>query len=270
MTRTVYLVMQRLGLPRLSPALLAAIALAAAPALAQDLRSDQTGGAFSTSVVPVVGNLFGIGMARWKTDVAIVNDTGLPVNVAVELPLAPESPAIFLTLGPGQVQRFSDIVAEAFGLETAISPLRVTTGSRRPVSIVTNVYAVADGNVSPLQPVPTDLGSSFYPTRTLDGLDFSDEFRTNVGLVNLGEADADFTLALERIPGRVVAVSHARVAAGAMIHESIQSLFPLITKGSGFSIVTETMAPSTYVYASVVENATNAGRFVAPRIGALQ
>ena len=34
-----------------------------------------------------------------------------------------------------------------------------------------------------------------------------------------------------------------------------------------FSIVVETLAPETYVYASVIESSEHAGRFVAPRIG---
>jgi hypothetical protein len=263
MERSVNFVMRLVGL-------VIAVLIAAAPAGAQQARAEQVTGSYATAIVPVVGNLFGIGMARWKTDVAILNDTGLPVDVALELPLIVDAPAIFLTLAPGQVQRFSDIVAEAFGIDTAISPLRVTTGSRRSVTIVTNVYAVREENVSPMQPIPVDFGSSFYATRMLDGLDFSDEYRTNIGLVNLGESDADFTIALERIPGRILALTHSRVSAGTMIHESIQSLFPMLTKGAGFSLVIETTSPSTYVYGSVVENATNAGRFVAPRIGARQ
>jgi hypothetical protein len=101
----------------------------------------------------------------------------------------------------------------------------------------------------------------------LDNLAFSDDFRTNIGLVNLGERDADFLLALQRIPGRTIAVSRMRVNAGGIVHTSIQSAFPLITQGTGFSVVVETAVPETYVYASVVESANQAGRFVAARVG---
>jgi len=57
------------------------------------------------------------------------------------------------------------------------------------------------------------------------------------------------------------------VQAGAMIHMSIQSLFPMITEGTGFSILVETSARDTYVYGSVIESETNAARFVSPRVG---
>ena len=223
----------------------------------------------STAIVPVVGSVFGATMARWKTDVEIVNDTGRDLDVGVELPCAPGAPAILLTLGAGQSQRFTDITAQAFGIDNVLSPLRVTTAGRRSVTVRASVYAIRDGSaeVSPPQPLSVYVGQAFYPTRVLDNLAFSEDFRTNIGLVNFGERDADFILALQRIPGRTIAVSRLRVHPGAMVHTSIQSVFPLITDGTGFSVVVETPARETYVYASVVESANQAGRFVPARIG---
>jgi hypothetical protein len=223
----------------------------------------------STAVVPVVGSVVGASMARWKTDVEITNDTGRDLDVSLELPSAPGEPAILLTLSAGQTQRFTDITAQAFGLDHVLSPLRITTAGRRSVSVRAAAYAFRDGSaeLSPAQPLSVYFGQSFYPTRVLDNLAFSEEFRTNVGLVNFGERDADFLLALQRIPGRTIAVSRIRVNAGSIVHTSIQSVFPLITDGTGFSVVVETGVPQTYVYASVVESATQSGRFVPARVG---
>lgn len=223
----------------------------------------------STAIVPVVGSVFGAAMVRWKTDVEIVNDTGRDLDVSLELPAAPGAPAILLTLSAGQSQRFTDITGQAFGLDHVMSPLRVTTAGPRSVTVRAAAYAFRDGSpdVSPPQPLGVYMGQSFHPSRVLDNLAFSEAFRTNVGLVNFGERDADFILALQRIPGRSIAVSRLRVPAGTMIHTSIQSLFPLITDGIGFSVVVETPAPETHVYASVVESANHAGRFVSARVG---
>lgn len=223
----------------------------------------------STAVVPVVGSVFGATMAHWKTDVELINDTGLDLDVSVELPTAPGSPALLLTLAAGQRQRFTDIAGQAFGLDRVMSPLRVTTAGRRSVTVRAAVYAQHPGSpdISPPQPLTVYVGPAYYPTRVLDNLAFSEEFRTNVGLVNFGPRDADFILALQRLPGRTIAVARVRVSAGSMIHNSIQSIFPLITNGSGFSIVVETPTPDTYVYGSVIESATQAGRFVAARVG---
>ena len=223
----------------------------------------------ATAVVPVVGNVFGATMVHWKTDVEIINDTGLPTDVALELPCAPDQPILLLTLAAGQSQRFTDITAQAFGIEHVLSPLRVTTSGRRSVSVRATAYAMRDDGsfFSPLQPLGVYVGPSFHPTRVLDGLAFGEDFRTTIGLVNFGERDADFLLALQRIPGRTLAVSRIRVASNGIVHSSIQSLFPLITDGGGFSVIVETLAPETHVYASVIESAEHAARFVPPRIG---
>ncbi|MDP9194625.1 MAG: hypothetical protein M3P06_23255 [Acidobacteriota bacterium] len=238
-----------------------ALVLVAATAAAQDLPP------VSTTVVPVVGSTFGVSMARWLTDVEIVNETGLPVDVAIELSSVPDAPVFFLTLGPGQAQRFTDIVGQAFGLETALSPLRITTGGRRSVTVRATAYAVRGTDLSPLQPIAVYGGETWFPIRVLDGLAFSEELRTNIGLANLGEQDAMFILGLQRVPGRNVAVTQIRVAAGTLVHTSIQSLFPMITNGGGFSVVVETSARQTHIYASVIRNSDNGASFITPRLG---
>jgi hypothetical protein len=238
-----------------------ALILVAATAAAQDLPP------VSTTVVPVVGSTFGVSMARWLTDVEIVNETGFPADVAIELSSVPDAPVFFLTLGPGQTQRFTDIVGQAFGLEAALSPLRVTTGGRRAVTVRATAYAVGGAEISPLQPISVYRSETWFPIRVLDGLAFSDELRTNIGIANLGDQDANLVLGLQRVPGRNVALSHLRVAAGTLLHTSIQSIFPMITKGNGFSVVVETSARQTHVYASVIRNSDNGASFITPRIG---
>jgi hypothetical protein len=239
--------------------LLLLLLLSAGPAAAQEV---------ATAVVPVVGSVVGATMVRWKTDVEIVNDTGQDVDFSMELPLAPELAEMATTLGRGQSLRYPDLTGQLFGLDHVLSPLVVRTFGRRSVTVRARVYAIRDGGEpSSPEPIQTFVGAAFYPVRILDGLAFSKDFRTNIGLVNFGQRDADFVLALQRIPGRTIAVAPVRVRAGSMVHTSIQSLFPLISEGSGFSVVVETAAPETYVYASVIESATHAGTFVAPRVG---
>jgi hypothetical protein len=221
----------------------------------------------STAIVPVAGNIIGPEQIRWMTDIELLNDTALDLDVAIELVAAPDAPAFFLTLAPGQSQRYSDLVGQAFGLDAMLSPLRITTGGRRGVTVRANAYAVRGFERSPLQPIDVYSTDTYFPLRVLDGLEFSDDRRTNIGLVNFGDQDVDFVLRVQRIAGRDIAVTPIRVRAGSMVHTSIQSLFPLIAKGSGFSVVVETPARDTHVYASVIENDTNGARFIAPRLG---
>jgi hypothetical protein len=218
-----------------------------------------------TTLVPVVGTVLGPTMIVWRTDVELVNEGALPNDVFLELPASADALTIGFTMSPGEVKRFHDIVSEAFGLETALSPLRII--SRRPIRVRANAYALRGAEASPLQPIPSYASQTWFPFRVLDGLAFSESFRTNIGLVNFSDEEAEFVLALQRIPGRDLAVTRLHVSSGAVVHTSVQSLFPMITKGEGFLVVVETAARETHVYASVIENIDNAARFIVPRIG---
>lgn len=218
----------------------------------------------STAVVPVVGSVFGATNVLWKTDVEIVNETGGATTVALELTSVPGT-ALILDLAPGASQRFSDVVSQAFGVDLALSPLRVTTMGRRSVTVKATAYAMREGAISKTQPLGTTYGSEYAPFRALDGLAFSDEMRTNIGLVNFSDRATDFLLALQRLPGRDLAVTRVNVPPESLLHISIQSLFPLITKGEHFRVLVETVARDTYVYASVIDN-EHTGTFVQPRV----
>jgi hypothetical protein len=220
-------------------------------------------------LVPVVGSTLGINNVRWKTDVDLFNDGRGEANVMLSLPTAPDQPFILVTIPPGSGQHFSDIVASTFGMDATLSPLKITTiDSTRSVRVGASVYAVHDAEVSRPEPIAITYSATYFPVRSLNGLSFSDAFRTNIGLANLGDQEATFTLALQRVPGRNVAVTRYRVSANALVHTSVQSLFPMITKGDDFTVVVETSAPNTYIYASVVDNETNQTHFIQPSISA--
>ncbi len=215
-------------------------------------------------LIPVVGSVVGINNVHWKTDVDLFNDGRSEANVMLSLPTAPDQPFIFVTIPPGSAQHFSDIVAQTFGMDT-LSPLRITTvDSKRSVRVAATVYCIHDGEISRPETIAITYGATYFPLRSLNGLSFSDAFRTNVGLANLGDHEAAFTLALQRVPGRNVAVTRYAVSPNTLVHTSVQSLFPMITKGDDFIVLVETSAPDTYVYASVIDNETNQTHFIQP------
>jgi len=218
--------------------------------------------------VPVVGSVWGIGGVRWKTNVDLYNDSSRELTVRVSLPAA-DAPDLLFPIPPGSTQRFPDI-AEAFSIEQALSPLEIETfDSKRPVRVAVNVYGVRGTELISPEPIPVDYASgAYYPQRTLNGLSFSDTFRTNIGLANLGEHAATFILALQRLPGRNLALTRLTIAPNALTHASIQSLFPMITNGDDFTVLVETGSRDTYVYASVIDNVTSEAHFIQPAIGA--
>jgi hypothetical protein len=219
--------------------------------------------------VPVVGSVWGIGGVRWKTDVQLYNDSSHELMVRLSLP-ATAAPEFLVPLPPGATQRFTDIAAEAFATDSVLSPLEIETfETKRPVRVSATVYGVRGTEVFSPEPIPVDYGTgNYYPQRALNGLSFSDTFRTNIGLANLGQSEATFLLALQRLPGRNVALTRLTLPPNALSHASIQSLFPLITRGDDFTVIVETSARDTYVYASVIDNASNEARFVQPAVGA--
>ncbi|HUP61860.1 MAG TPA: hypothetical protein VNA69_15745 [Thermoanaerobaculia bacterium] len=217
-----------------------------------------------TVIVPVVGTAFGPGVI-WKTSVEIINDTGSDAVVTLELSAIPDSQFVLFRLAPGEVAQYPDILP-AFGVDLALSPLRVDSFGSRAPTVRATVYALRGTEVSQPQPIAVYQGQSWFPLRALDGLSFSDEYRTNIGLVNFGDEEAEFVLVLQRLRGRNLAVTHTRVAPHSLTHASIQSLFPLIGRGDAFTVLVETGSTETYAYGSVIDRDNN-GRFVAPRVG---
>ena len=220
-----------------------------------------------TVVVPVVGAVLGMNGVTWRTDVELTNDQSRDATVALMLPTAPDQPAMITNISPGETVRFSDIVGQAFGMGRAMSPLLVSTMGRRSVAVRATVYGVRGTEVFPPEPITIERADTYFPIRYLPGLSFNDDYRTNVGLANLGDEPAAFTIALQRIPGRNVAVTRLTVPGNTLWHVAIQFLFPLITNGEDFSTLIETSSRNTYVYASVIENATNTAKFVNPSMG---
>ena len=218
-------------------------------------------------VVPVVGTVNGANDVRWRTALELINDGRAEVTVAVTMMTAPDQPALVTSIGPGERLAFSDFAAEAFGIDSILSPIVVETLGRRSVTVRASAYGVRAGNVFKAEPITIYYGSTWSPIRVLQGLSFTDTFRTNVGLVNLSDKEAMFTIAAQRLPGRTVAVARVPMPPMSLWHVPIQALFPLITKGDDFSLVVETAAQETYVYASVIENETNSATFIQPQVG---
>lgn len=242
-----------------------ALLLAATAASAQ--ATSEANDAISTVVVPVVGSVTGVNGVHWHTDLELRNDQRTDISVMLTMPAAPDANFLMLPLVAGAAVRIDD-VAVALGVENGLSPLVVQTNGRRSVVVRATAYGTRGDEAFPPQPIAINYGSSYFPVRTLNDLSFSDAFRTNLGLANLGDSAADFTLGLQRLAGRNLAVVRISLPPKSLWHMSIQSAFPLITAGDHFAVIVETSAPETYVYASVIENATNTARFVQAALGA--
>jgi hypothetical protein len=246
---------------------LTALAIAAALPLAAQQESSGPP-ASASAIVPVVGAVLGANDIRWKTELDLINNGPAEATVAISLPTAPDQPLLLLTMPPNSTQHFADVVGEAFGLDGAMSPLLVQTMGRRSVTVRANAYGLHGTDVIPPEPINVSYGETYYPIRYLHGLSFSEAFRTNIGLANLSDHEAQIVLALQRVPGRNLAVSRFTIPPNTLWHQSVQMLFPTIQAGEDFSVLVETFSRNTFVYASVLDNATNEARFVSAIVSA--
>jgi len=221
----------------------------------------------TTVIVPVVGSVLGASGVHWKSDVELRNDMNAEVTVSMTIPAAGAERLMIVSIPPGETLRYNDVVGQAFGIDATLSPLVVQTEGRRSVTILATAYGSRGTEHFPPQPITINYGPTYFPTRVLQNLSFNEDFRTNLGLANLGETPAEFILALQRVPGRNLAVNRVRLPPNALWHMAIQLMFPLISDGEHFSVVVETPAHDTHVYASVVDNHTQAARFVQPTVG---
>lgn len=220
-----------------------------------------------TVIVPVVGSTLGSRDTIWKTSVEIYNDAKAEATVVLSLPAAPDQPIILLTMPAGGVQRFGDVAGEAFGLDNILSPLVIQTLGKRSVRVAANAYGVHGAEVSKPQPIPLVDPTAFFPLRMLSGISYSDAFRANIGLVNLGASGAVFTLSLRSQSGQVAGGTRAVVPPNAMWHMAVQLVFPAMAKGDNYTVLVETGARDTYVYGSVLNNDTSEARFVTAAVG---
>lgn len=215
-------------------------------------------------VVPLVVNVRGIGDVEWRTELLLRNDTSSDMDVALTLTGVPGEPFFFTTMASGESIALSDPVVETFGLVRAMSPMTVTTAGARSVSISSSIVGYAGGQRLRPQPLSPLYTSAYAALRSLSGLEISESFRTNIGLVNFGEAPASFSLALQRIAGRNVATAALSVAGNSVLQLPLQTLFPLMGNDKGLTVIVDASSPQTFCYASVLDNTTQQPRLVSP------
>lgn len=219
-------------------------------------------------IVPVVGSTIGPADTHWKTDVELHNDSKTEATVALSLPAAKDQPVILLTIPGGGVQRFTDVVGEAFAMDNVLSPLVIQTLGHHSVRVIANAYAIQGTTTTKPQPIPVTDARAFYPLRTIPNVSYSASRRTNIGIVNLGESQAVVTLALLSPTGETAGATRAVLPPNSMWHMAVQLLFPAMKMGDNYSVLAETGAHDTFVYGSVLDNTTNQAEFIAPLVGA--
>lgn len=218
----------------------------------------------ATAVVPVIGRVVGVGGVEWRADVGLSNPGAQPLDVILTVPAISGDPFLFLTLGPGESVALPDLAHEAFGVANGLTPLLIQTLGTRSVSVQCVIHGTGpDGGVEPQIPRILYARPSSAMT-ALSGLRISDDYRTNIGLVNLGLQRTSVTLTLQRLTGRPIGTTEVDLPPSSIRQRSLAELFPVVSEASDLTLLIDFAGPDAYAYASVLRNETNAGRFVGP------
>lgn len=243
---------------RIRPALLVLCCLTAPSVTAQDVVA-------SNAIVPVVGAVTGLDSIEWRTDIALRNDRPYDVEVVLTLPGVPDDPFYFTTIGARDTITLPDVARSTFGVVGRLSPLRVTTLDSSSVSVGAVVHGLTEDGLTEPQILTVQYGEMRSMLESLPGLVVNETFRTNLGLVNPTDDPALIVLALQKIPGRNIAVVRQEIPPLTHIQVPMQQLFPLLFEGENLTIVVEHTNPGAYAYASVVANASGNARYYGPR-----
>lgn len=231
---------------------------------AQEIDPGQAEQVVTTAIVPVIGRTVGLGGVVWTADIFLTNPSTQPLDVILTAPGVDGDPFLFMTLQPGESSPLPDLAADAFGVRNDLAPLLVHTLADYSVNIDCVIRGTGpDGAVRPQVPrILYGRPSGF--TSVLSGLRIDEEYRTNIGLANVGDAPATASLSLQRVTGRSLDTITVVIPPRSLRQHSLGELFPIVTEGAELTVIVEFLSPDAYAYASVLQNESHDGRFVGP------
>lgn len=246
-------------------ALILSLALAGPLALAQEGIEPESPLVTTLAVVPVVAEVVGVGNVLWRSEVFLRNSGFEDLEVVLSMPGTPGEPFFFTTVSAGESLALNALISEVFGVGQAIAPLLVQTIGPRPVTVISTIRGFKSDGFTRPQVIPVLYGSRLGTSGLLPGLAINEQQRTNVGLVNYGPAPATFSVGIQVLPGRNVDATLVYVPPFSVTQRALQELFPIITEGENLVVIAESYSADTFVYASVIDNATNEPRLVLSR-----
>ncbi|MEO8218291.1 MAG: PKD domain-containing protein [Acidobacteriota bacterium] len=221
------------------------------------------------SLVPVTTQTAGAGTTYWRTELTLYNagteTLDVFFNYVPGAGVAPQTRTI--TLGAGASLTYDNALPQIFGIVSGSGGLNVeaTSATSKPdlrISSRTFTSGV-DGTFG--QYVP-DVGNTLPATTYLTGLSSNAQYRTNVGLVNRGNATANVILTLYDASGSVIATNPVSVPPNNFQQNGLTAFFPQIAGQSVSGLSMKVQAPfdgAVSCYASNIDNRSQDPVFLA-------
>jgi hypothetical protein len=202
----------------------------------------------------------GAGDTQWRSTLGLLNTGDMTAEAMVHFVQSSGTATETVTLAPGELRVWQDVVEQLFGLTGSTSG-SLQVDADRPVIVTARTFNQGDaGTFGQFLPgaTPAEMLSAGQHG-ILSQLSNSAAFRTNVGFVNPGDAGVGVSVQLYDAAGSPVGSPWTgNVGPGAW--RQINDVFGTTGAGSqdaAYAIVEVTSANgSVWAYASVVDNAT--------------
>ncbi len=215
-------------------------------------------------VIPAVAHTLGLAGTFFQTDVRMFNPLDVPLDTELVL-VTDEGPEqrVNATVEPRQILALDDVVLATFGRDSTTGALRIHGPAWSGLVVTSRTYSTSDsgtlGQFVAAQPWRNGAGSGtpFYDDgpRTLLHLAKSEDFRSNVGFVELLGLDAE--IALEMFDQNGALIGSGTVVLAANSHRQITDIFDFLgapAQDNARLTVTLTNHARVFSYASVVDN----------------
>ena len=201
----------------------------------------------------------GSGGTTWRTELSLVN-TGLE-GATVTLRFLPTLAEKTFYLAPRQSVTYANALFEIFGLDSGAGAVTIdadSAGSSAQLRATSRTFTT--GKVGTYgQSVPEVQPRQLQKTLYVTGIQSTDAYRTNIGLVNRGTTEITPALTLYQKDGTVIATKNVTLAPSSFQQSALWSYFPEVGSGS-YQVLTlkigSNESDAVSAYASVVDNIT--------------
>ncbi|HUR79945.1 MAG TPA: PKD domain-containing protein, partial [Thermoanaerobaculia bacterium] len=201
----------------------------------------------------------GSGGTTWRTELSVVN-TGLE-GATVTLRFLPTLAEKTFYLAPRQSVTYANALLEVFGLESGAGAVTIdadSAGSSAQLRATSRTFT--SGTIGTYgQSVPEVQPRQLHKTLYVTGIQSTNAYRTNIGLVNRGANEITPALTLYSKDGGVIATKNVTLAPNSFQQSALWSYFPEV-QGAIHEVLTLKIGSNepdaVSAYASVVDNIT--------------
>jgi PKD repeat protein len=215
-----------------------------------------------TYLIPAVAHNPGAAGTQWRTDLAAVNRSGIPVSLSLTLHTDTASVSRSASLADAAATEWRDVLVSLFALPASTSSSGVVeVSASMPIGLASRTYNQTSSGT---------YGQSYPALRSSDALASgrvgllpqlrkSSAFRTNIGVLNLGSASATVSIALWSSTGSQLGTTKVMTVAGGRWTQQYD-IFAAVGAGSqevAYATVSlETQGAAVWAYASLIDAAT--------------